>query len=97
MYVTDYSQNTSLYAYQYVPNNEWPGPFGRRTLQLACWDTIEYQARKCRVGEIYHLRNVNIKMFAPPALSVPVLMDSNKDQQLEGRLNPDGKKVLIDT
>lgn len=63
VYVTDYSTNTSLYAYQWYPHTDWPGPFGKHTLQIGCWDNIEYQAQECRVGEIYHFRNVNGRRF----------------------------------
>ena len=98
MYVTDYSINTSLFKYKTEVNRDWPGPFGNRTLQLGCWDQAAYQARKCRVGEIYHFRNVNTKMFASQLSPCPHLIVSNHNNlHLEGRLNPDGHKVLIDT
>ena len=45
--------------------NDWPGPFGKLTLQVACWESIEQQAQICRVGEIYHLRNVNGRKLIP--------------------------------
>jgi len=66
LYVTDYSQNTSVYKYTYFQHrDEWPGPFGKLTLQIGCWEGTEHQAQKCRVGEIYHFRNVNGRLFRP--------------------------------
>jgi len=62
LYVTDYTQNTSLYSYQWsAGHNDWKGPYGKYTLQLACWDNVATTAAMCKVGGHYLIKNVRAK------------------------------------
>src|SRR5271169_5586655 len=66
LYVTDYTQNTSLHTYLWQPgNNDWKGPYGKYTLQITCWDDTAVQASNCKVGGYYIFKNVRAKMCTP--------------------------------
>jgi protection of telomeres protein 1 len=76
LYVTDYTQHTSLFNYEWSPaQTHWKGPFGKYTLQIDCWGTVAEYAKGCKVGGYYLFKNVRAKR--------------NKDGNLEGSLNPD--------
>lgn len=86
LYVTDYTQNTSLFSYAWsAGQTQWKGPFGKYTLQLTCWGTVADYAKACKDGGYYLFKNVRAKR--------------NRDGNLEGSLNPDQKhqeKVMIE-
>lgn len=64
LYVTDYTQNTSLFSYQWSPgHNDWKGPYGKYTLQLSCWDHVATTASMCKPGGYYIFKNVRIKKY----------------------------------
>jgi hypothetical protein len=92
--VTDYTNNTQLFNYQYSEQKSWRGPFGTRTFRIACWNEAGEQARKCKIGGFYRIKNVRSKMSRPLALpatsSFPDLTCvRNLENILEGSLNPD--------
>jgi hypothetical protein len=97
LYVTDYTQNTSLHSYTWSPgHNEWKGPFGKYTLQISCWREAADQANICKVGGYYIFKNVRIKLF--PLVTFHVLIIRNRDGNLEGSLNIDQKfphKIIV--
>ncbi|KAK8136323.1 hypothetical protein PG984_004263 [Apiospora sp. TS-2023a] len=49
-------------AFQSPKNTAWPGPFGKRCLQLTCWEPhAGYLRSQVRAGKWISLRNVQIK------------------------------------
>ncbi len=43
-------------------NTDWPGPFGKRAMQMTCWEPhAGYIRDEVRAGSWVHLRNVQIK------------------------------------
>ena len=65
LYVTDYTQNTTLYSYSLDKHPNWKGPFGQYTLSLACWENVADLAQMCKVGGYYLFKNVRAKKYLP--------------------------------
>jgi hypothetical protein len=63
--VTDYSTNTQLFNYKLADQKNWRGPFGLKTFKIACWNEAGDQARDCKIGEFYRIKNVRAKMYSP--------------------------------
>ena len=102
LYVTDYTQNTQLYNYDWsTKKNTWRGPFGKRTLLIECWDETAEQASQCRIGQYYLIRNVGAKMYrhTPACNDNDSHRSRNRHGVLQGSLNPDKRypnKVLFE-
>jgi len=87
--VTDYTQNTQLFNYDWNKKKDtWRGPFGKRTLLIECWGETAEQASRCRIGQYYLIKNVRAKMYHPTSRN-----DSHRSRNsvgvLQGSMNPD--------
>ncbi|OJD17595.1 hypothetical protein AJ78_02346 [Emergomyces pasteurianus Ep9510] len=78
LYVCDYTQNKKLfnyaleeggprdgdeYGYASRSKRDWPGPYGKMTLQVTLWEPHSYYAKQnIKENDFVLLQNVNIKM-----------------------------------
>lgn len=85
MYITDFTMNPKLYAYEWRKggadydgrgDRKWPGPWGQYTLQITLWDAHAVAAKQAVFDGAYlKLQNVRAKR--------------NGDGRLEGALHGD--------
>lgn len=88
VYITDFSKNPMLYAYEWHKTGgdnydytgrggrEWPGPWGQYTLQITLWDAHAVAARQI-LSEGVYLKLLNVRA------------KRNGDGRLEGALHGD--------
>ena len=82
----EYGRN--LYTAVNGLSREWPGPFGRRSMQISCWDPhAQYIRENVKAGDWVRLLNVHIKFGRN---------GSNLEGFLHADRNPSGGRLQVE-